>query len=234
MLKTLWILLFTSSYLAGCAASVPPSWLKGVPDPEAVGVYHTVQTGQTLSSICRIYGADLQEVAEVNGIDDPDEIVVGQLVFIPDAKSSDARKSKPQVSQRKETKRIERVKGMFIWPVKGVLTSKFGIRHGRRHDGIDIGAPESTPIHASAKGRVLFVGQQRGYGKLVIIKHDKNYITVYAHNSRNLVKEGQEVAQGQVIAELGQTGRATGPHVHFEIRKRTKPRNPLFFLPRNN
>ncbi len=234
MRKKAWIFLLTSSCLAGCMASAPPSWLKDVPDAEAVGVYHKVAPGQTLFSICRIYGADPQEIAEVNGIDNPNEITAGQLVFIPDASAPKAKASESASRKDLNDKHLRHVKGMFIWPVDGVLTSRFGIRHGRRHDGIDIGAPRSTPIRASAKGKVLYVGQQRGYGNLVIIRHEKNYITVYAHNSKNLVKEGQEVKQGQVIAEVGQTGRATGPHVHFEIRERTKPRNPLFFLPRNN
>ncbi len=236
MLKSAWILVLASSYLAGCVAAAPPSWLKDVPDTQAVGIYHKVKPGQTLSSICRMYKADLQEVAEVNGIDNPDEISVGQSVFIPDARSIE-KSSKLQPGTQGEGQRgkqIKRIKGMFIWPVTGVLTSRFGIRHGRRHDGIDIAAPVSTPVYASAKGKVLYVGQQSGYGNLVIIKHANNYITVYAHNSKNMVREGQEVEQGQKIAEVGQTGRATGPHVHFEIRKRTKPRNPLFFLPRNN
>jgi len=88
-------------------------------------------------------------------------------------------------------------------------------------------------VRAAADGTVLYAGdQQTGYGNLVILRHAQDMITVYAHNSVNLVSENQKVKQGEVIAKVGSTGRSTGPHLHFEIRKRTKPRNPLFFLPK--
>lgn len=215
--------------LSGCPAAAPPAWFRDVPAAQAIGLMHTVRAGETLTSICKAYKANLQEVAEVNGIDSPDDLALGQKVFIPDARAPGAAKS---TSETPSAEAIKRYKGKFIWPVDGVLTSKFGIRGGRRHDGIDIGAPTGTPIWASAPGRVLYVGQQRGYGKLVILKHEQEMVTVYAHNHRNLVKEGQKVKQGDRIGLVGQTGRSTGPHLHFEIRKATKPRNPLFFLPR--
>jgi murein DD-endopeptidase MepM/ murein hydrolase activator NlpD len=79
---------------------------------------------------------------------------------------------------------------------------------------------------------VVFAGEQGGYGNLLILSHENRMITIYAHNRVNLVKEGDSVTRGQVIAEVGQTGRATGPHVHFEIREGKKARNPMFFLPR--
>ncbi len=205
-----------------------------MPDAEAVGVYHRVQRGETLWSICRRYGADLQEVAEMNGIEDPSSIRPGQRIFIPDvsgpAAGAGAETIVPQSGERKQ---VRRYTGRFIWPVKGTITSRFGIRGHRRHDGIDIAAPEGTPIVAAAAGKVLFAGNQgTGYGNLVIIHHEGDMITVYAHCSQILVAEGQRVRQGQEIATVGSTGRSTGPHLHFEIRKRTKPRNPLFFLPK--
>jgi murein DD-endopeptidase MepM/ murein hydrolase activator NlpD len=221
-----------------CVSQRPqPDWLPEVPDAEAIGIYHKVKTGQTLYSICKMYSADLQEVAEINGIDDPRQLRLHQVVFIPDAKRPKETKrvahaSKTAPATRKNKESITRYHGKFIWPVDGVVTSKFGIRAGRRHDGIDIGAPQGTSIHAAAAGRILHVGFQKGYGNLVIIMHSEKLITVYAHNHKNFCKEGESVKQGQIIGEVGQTGRATGPHVHFEIRKGKKPRNPLFFLPR--
>jgi murein DD-endopeptidase MepM/ murein hydrolase activator NlpD len=216
-------------WMAGCPAAGPPAWFRDVPAAQAIGLVHTVREGETLTSICKAYKANLQEVAEVNGIDRPDDLALGQHLFIPDAHAPHGAKS---TSRTGSAQAIKKYKGKFIWPVDGVLSSKFGIRGGRRHDGIDIGAPTGTPIWASAPGRVLYVGEQRGYGKLVILKHEQEMITVYAHNHRNLVKEGQKVSQGDRIALVGQTGRSTGPHLHFEIRKATKPRNPMFFLPR--
>jgi murein DD-endopeptidase MepM/ murein hydrolase activator NlpD len=219
---------------SGCPRARPPAWLGQAPDPEAVGVYHPVAAGQSLGAICKAYGADLQEVVEVNGIADPDKVQAGMLVFIPDAaKVLDPGTGKPnERPPGVETVGAKPVPGRILWPVEGVVTSRFGIRGGRRHDGIDIGAPVGTPIRAAADGTVLYVGEQGGYGKLVILQHPEQLITVYAHTHRNLVEESQRVRQGQVIAEVGQTGRATGPHLHFEVREATKPRNPMVFLPR--
>jgi len=205
--------------------------LAPVPDAEAVGVFHVVSEGETLTSICTTYSADLQEVAELNGIDNANIVVVGQTIFVPDVADSKS----PPANQNDEApkERIRQWKGQFDWPLSGVITSKFGIRNKRRHDGIDIAAPEGTNIKAASNGQVLYAGDQKsGYGLLIIIRHSKGMISVYAHNMVNLVSEGDEIKMGQIIARVGKTGRATGPHLHFEIRKGTKPRNPLFFLPK--
>lgn len=120
----------------------------------------------------------------------------------------------------------------LIWPVKGVVFSRFGARGSSRHDGIDVAAPEGTTIVAAGEGEVIFSGTQRGYGNLIILRHEGGLVTIYAHNRENLVKEGARVRQGQPIAKVGRTGRATGPHLHFEVRQGTKPLNPQDFLPR--
>ncbi|WP_242361358.1 MULTISPECIES: M23 family metallopeptidase [unclassified Anaeromyxobacter] len=119
----------------------------------------------------------------------------------------------------------------LAWPLKGVLYGRYGVRAGQRHDGIDIAAPEGAPVAAAADGVVIFAGEQPGYGAIVILKHADDLVTLYAHNSRVLVKDGQRVSRGDPIARVGQTGRTTGPHLHFEVRKATRPRNPLLFLP---
>lgn len=122
--------------------------------------------------------------------------------------------------------------GMFTWPLRGQVTSKFGKRGSQDHQGIDISAPEGTSIVASAAGKVIYSDDSiRGYGNMVIVKHQGPYATVYSHNSRNLVEEGDIVEQGQKIAEVGSTGRASGPHLHFEIRANNKATDPLPFLP---
>lgn len=226
------MLLLAATWLlvAGCAARSPV--LRPVPDAEAVGIFHVVKPGETLWGICRRFGARPQEVAEINGIEDASHLRVGQTVFIPDVAGEQPDSEKPQRPER-PGKVIRHFQGMFIWPVDGRLTSRFGIRGRRRHDGIDIAAAAGTPIRAAAAGRVLFAGNQStGYGNLVILHHAQDMITVYAHCRQLLVVEGQRVQQGQTIATVGSTGRSTGPHLHFEIRKRTRPRNPLFFLPR--
>jgi murein DD-endopeptidase MepM/ murein hydrolase activator NlpD len=220
----------------GCARRLPEGLLPGVPDAEAVGIFHEVKAGETLFGICKLYGADLQEVAEINDLTDARALQVGQRLFVPDVSgpkpTDDGRTPGSADPNPGKQETIQQWQGEFIWPVTGVVTSSFGVRGGRRHDGIDIGAPASAEVRAAAAGTVLFSGEQGGYGNLLILKHDAGLITIYAHNQANLVKEGQEVKQGQAIARVGQTGRATGPHVHFEIRSGKQPRNPLFFLPR--
>ncbi|KST68215.1 hypothetical protein BC008_34100 [Mastigocoleus testarum BC008] len=121
----------------------------------------------------------------------------------------------------------------YIWPAKGVLTSGYGPRWGRMHKGIDIAAPTGTPIHAAAAGIVKKAGWNRGgYGYLVDIRHPDGTITRYAHNSKLLVKKGQQVQQGQKISLMGSTGFSTGPHLHFEIRPNGRAKNPMAFLPK--
>jgi len=122
--------------------------------------------------------------------------------------------------------------GKFRWPVPASkrISSFFGPRHGRHHDGIDIAAKRGTSIIASASGRVKFSGKMRGYGNVIVINHKDGYHTVYAHNSRNSVRKGQQVSQGEVIGKVGSTGRSSGPHLHFEIRKNNRVANPGKYL----
>ncbi len=119
----------------------------------------------------------------------------------------------------------------FIWPVKGRVLAGYSEPNNR---GVDIGGRIGDPIVAAAAGRVMYVGTSiRGYGKLIVIKHDNDFNSVYAHNKEILVKEGQNVARGQKIAELGDT-ESDKPKLHFEIRKSGKPVDPLRYLPGNN
>ncbi len=112
------------------------------------------------------------------------------------------------------------------------MISYFGVRGGKNHKGIDIAAPEGTKIVASDSGTVIYSDNKlKNYGNVIIIKHTDNYITVYAHNKVNYVKENEMVKKGQIIGEVGQTGNAEAPHLHFEIRDNTRARNPLFYLP---
>lgn len=121
----------------------------------------------------------------------------------------------------------------YIWPAKGTLTSGYGWRWGRMHRGIDIAGPIGTPILSAGPGVVDFAGWNRGgYGKLVEIRHPDGSLTRYAHNNRILVNKGQQVKQGQQIAEMGSTGYSTGPHLHFEIHPSGKGAdNPISYLP---
>jgi murein DD-endopeptidase MepM/ murein hydrolase activator NlpD len=119
----------------------------------------------------------------------------------------------------------------LAWPLEGVLYGRYGVRAGKRHDGIDIAAPQGTPVRAAADGLVIYAGEQAGYGSIVILKHEGGLVTLYAHNSRLLVREGERARRGEPIARVGETGRTSGPHLHFEVRDGTRPKNPLLFLP---
>ena len=230
------------------------------------GIYHEVQPGENLYRISSAYGMNSQELAEINGIEDPTSISIGTRVFVPGAsvqrkvKLADGSFSNPPSSSSikkitSETNRPQNnfqrairsprrpvdhpppsvlsFKTDFIWPTNGVLSSRFGPRSGNFHDGLDISARKGTPIRAAASGRVIYSDKKmKGYGKLIIIKHNGPYSTVYAHNSVNYVKRNDFVRKGEIIGRVGDTGRATGPHLHFEVRKQRKAVNPLYYLPK--
>jgi murein DD-endopeptidase MepM/ murein hydrolase activator NlpD len=118
----------------------------------------------------------------------------------------------------------------FIWPVQGVLTSGFGWRWGRMHEGIDLAVGVGTPVVAAASGTVIVAGWLGGYGNLVVIDHGNGISTAYGHNTSVTVGVGQSVAQGQLISYSGSTGHSTGPHVHFEVRINGTPVDPLGYL----
>jgi murein DD-endopeptidase MepM/ murein hydrolase activator NlpD len=118
----------------------------------------------------------------------------------------------------------------LIWPVQGPVTSPFGMRWGRMHEGIDIGVPEGTQIHAAASGTVIYAGWEEGYGNLVVLDNGGNLATAYAHQSQIAVSLGQAVTQGEVIGYSGCTGHCLGPHLHFEVRINGSPVDPLGYL----
>jgi len=120
--------------------------------------------------------------------------------------------------------------GQLQWPVSGPVTSGFGVRWGRLHEGIDIAVPSGTPVHAAADGRVVYAGWMEGYGNLVVLDHGNGLSTAYGHNTSVAVAVGQDVAAGAVIAYSGSTGHSTGPHVHFEVRVNGAPVDPMGYL----
>ncbi|MFQ5694191.1 MAG: LysM peptidoglycan-binding domain-containing M23 family metallopeptidase [Nitrospinota bacterium] len=219
------------------------------------GVYHVIRPGETLYRISRTYGVDLETLVKVNHIADARRIVAGTRLFIPGARrtlrvppprrraAGRAPSQRPPPwpgRERKAPKPPPAPTGRvalpaevdFNWPVRGRVTSLFGRRGKSVHQGIDIAAKTGTPIQAAEDGLVIFSGRgPGGYGFMLILRHPNGFHTIYAHNHKNLVRKGQRVRQGEVIGLVGSTGRSTGPHLHFEIRNRTKPKDPLFYLP---
>ena len=120
--------------------------------------------------------------------------------------------------------------GVLGWPVSGPVTSGFGLRWGRMHEGIDIAVAEGTPVRAAGAGTVIYAGWMGGYGNLVVVDHGNGLSTAYAHNSSLGVGVGQSVTAGQVVSYSGNTGNSTGPHVHFEVRVNGSAVDPLGYL----
>jgi murein DD-endopeptidase MepM/ murein hydrolase activator NlpD len=128
---------------------------------------------------------------------------------------------------------VPRADRQFAWPVaSGAVSSPFGMRaNGMMHEGVDISAPAGTPVLAADDGVVIYTGQLRGYGNVVILQHSGAYETVYAHDRRNFVHDGDRVGRGQQIGEIGTSGRTSGPNLHFEVRYNNRAEDPLSYLP---
>ncbi len=202
--------------------------------PTRKGIYYQVRKGDSITRIASSYKITARSIVVHNRLKGK-VIRSGQKLFLPDASVRPEAVSIAVKKKRISPSVIAGIKN-FRWPLRGRITSGFGNRmdpiYGQRqfHCGIDISANVGTPIRAAAAGRVIFSGWKAGYGNCVIIRHDNGYITVYAHNSRNLAEIDEEVKQGSVIARSGMTGAVTGAHLHFEIRKYVNPLNPLRFL----
>jgi lipoprotein NlpD len=213
-------------FAGGCASQTTIS--KSRPQ----GTYHVVTPGETLFRIGKAYGVTYQELARVNGIKDAGQIKVGQRIFIPGAtRPLPVETITPAEPAPAAPVLPEPGFETFLWPVNGTVNSAFGPRGSSFHDGIDIAAPEGTPILAIEAGEVIYSDQLRGYGNMVILRHPGGIVSVYAHNESNLVREGQSVVRGEVVARVGSTGRVSGPHLHFEIRRNNAAQDPLRYLP---
>lgn len=231
------LLVLAGLILAGCASTPAPR-----PAPSREARVHVVKPGQTLYRISQYYGTTVDAIVRANKIHDVRELQVGQRLWIPPAPTAAAllRGNGSRAPARVSAARFGaidprgRATGelQFSWPLRGDVSSVYGFRKGAHHDGIDIPMRPGTPVRASESGRVIHSGNRlSGYGNIIIVKHAGEFSTVYAHNKRNLVREGDFVEKGQIIAEVGDTGRTTAPHLHFEIRRNGAPNNPLHYLP---
>ena len=194
-----------------------------------------MREGETLYRISLYYGVPVVVIAEENGVDDPTQLQIGKGLLISGAqrKQPRFRALRPSdVSGAKAPRTAARGTGKvkFRWPLKGRVSSPYGRRWGRLHEGVDVAAKSGTKIRSAAKGRVLHAGWLGAYGRVVIVQHRDGFSTVYAHNRKNLVRKGERVKQGEVLALVGATGRATGPHLHFEIRRNERALDPLQYL----
>ena len=203
--------------------------------------YHEVKKGETKQKIAARYGVAVVELEKAN-VDMGKGIRVGEKLYIPfetipgwnenNNEGPDLDPSSAFAKNGGSLRDLSSLNPRFMWPVFGRLSSVFGRRRGEYHEGIDIAAPKGTQVLASRSGHVIYSGNKiSGYGNMVIVRHPDTLATVYAHLSKIHVKKGQFVSKGQLVGKVGQTGRATGPHLHFEVRDQSRPQDPLAYLP---
>ena len=200
-------------------------------EPERVPIrVHRVAAGETLYRIAKRYGITVEALEAENGILDPRAVSVGQSLVIPGGPEPIREREPARPSHEAPRLSDPHRKGVLDWPLRGVLYARFGMKGDSPHEGIDLAAPLGTPVKTAAPGRVIYAGEQHGYGLIVIVEHDDGLVTIYAHDKDLRVKTGQEVRRGQVIATVGESGRTSGPHLHFEVRKDGRPVDPLDYL----
>ena len=220
--------------LLACATTSYP-----LHDDNPPGSWHVVQPGETPAKIAKQAGIPLEDLLEINGLRRGQPLEPGRLIFVlgnpaPNGTvPADATELAPALPADPAAPSEASSTAPLRWPLaRPILTSLFGKRWGRDHDGIDMKAPIGTPVLAAADGEVLYAGDRvRGYGNMVVVQHTGDLLTVYAHNSLLLVHAGDRVTAGQEISRVGDTGHATGPHLHFEVRRKEEPQDPLQFLP---
>ncbi|MBU1109157.1 MAG: LysM peptidoglycan-binding domain-containing protein [Candidatus Riflebacteria bacterium] len=197
---------------------------KSVEEKSTKIVNHKVESGESLSLIARKYRTTISAIVAENNMTNT-VVMAGQTINVP----AQASYKVAQISSKA-------VRASWKMPVRGRLSDKYGWRkhpvYRKRlfHAGIDIAAPKGTPIAVAQNGKVIYAGRRAGYGNLVIVSHANGFSTRYAHCSKILVKKGQNVKAGQLVAKVGATGVATGNHLHFEIRRNGKTQNPLTLL----
>lgn len=226
--------------------SVPP---KG----NYTGTTYVVKRGDTLWRIARASGSSVSQLARLNALSAPYTLAVGQRLRVKNtpasrAKTTVVRKVSPAVRKtasvtRKKTTTTRNTPSKYVkgalppvgsrcwrWPAKGNVVQAFSLARGG-NKGIDISGVRGAPIYAAGAGQVVYAGNQlRGYGNLILIKHNEDYITAYGHNETLLVKEGQRVTAGQRIATMGSSG-TTSVRLHFQIRYRATAIDPKRYLP---
>lgn len=219
--------------------------------------YHVVQKGDTLYNISKRYNTDMVSLSKANDLDAPYALNIGQKLVLPGSvvtpKGSNYAYNKPAPATNSESSwmpwkssnaessprpaapsytPLPKRSSKFSWPVRGTIISNYGaIGKGRTNDGINIKAPLGTAVKAADAGSVAYAGNElKGFGNLILIKHNDGWVTAYAHNDKILVKKGQKIRKGEKISTIGSTGGVNTPQLHFEIRNGKKAINPNTYL----
>lgn len=199
------------------------SYKENIPFEQKVEFSSSLYKDQSKIKVKGQYGERevVAEIVKLNGVENSRTIVSEKIIKEPNTQI--LVKGTKAVPAKKGT-------GTFSMPTRGSLSSKFGRRWGRMHEGIDLAAPIGTAVKAADGGKVIWVGARGNYGKMIKVDHGGGFITCYGHLSKYSVKTGDKVYKGQKIGAVGNTGRSTGPHLHFEILKNGSPVNPLKYL----
>ena len=191
---------------------------------------YVVQKKDTLYRIATNNGMTVEELMQLNNLTSPD-LKVGQKLYLSGKPRPEPLPSPTAILTEEELMKRDKIRDDLIMPVEGKVISEYGLRNGRPHKGIDLGAKAGTPIYAVLDGTIVYAGIQGSYGNVIVIEHPDFVMTVYAHNEKNMVNVNDVVKQGQQIATVGATGNAQGTHLHFEYRLKGKAINPRKVLP---
>lgn len=200
--------------------------------PQVVWAISTtlVKKGENLLDVAKRCQTTTNDLITLNKLQKPYQIYIGQPLKYSTKKTETKHNddNEPQTVKNE----LKRSASDFSWPVEGSLISGFGKKQmGKKNDGINIAVKFQTPVKAAEDGTVVYAGNEiRGFGNMLLIKHADNWSSTYAHNDILLVKKGDTVKRGQIIAKAGNTGQVDAPQVHFELRQRAKPVDPLKYL----
>jgi len=201
-----------------------------VQDTVVIEKIYVVQRKDTLYKIATANGMTVDELKKLNNLTS-NSLSVGQKLYLAGTPPLKTTTDKITPLSEEEIEKSDTIRSDLAMPAYGLVTSEFGLRGGRPHKGIDIAGKTGTPIYAVLDGVVVYSGLQGAYGNVVVIEHPDFVMSVYAHNEKNVVKVDDHVNKGQIIAYMGATGDATGPHLHFEYRLKGKAINPRKVLP---
>ncbi len=214
--KTFTVLLITIIFLiSGCST---------IRTQKENGHWYQLKKGDTIDNVAQKFSLDPLEIQRENQIYDTDDVTIGMKIFIPGVRKIESEKTEVgRITRRSDA-------SPMVWPSQGTLSSGYGMRHGRMHQGVDLTRDKGKDIVAAGSGTIKFAGNKEGFGKTIIIDHGNGLSTLYAHSEKLYVSKGEKVKQGKLISKMGSTGKSTGIHLHFEIHKNGIPQNPLRYL----
>lgn len=200
-----------------------------------IGKFHKVKEGDTLYEISRSYNMSVDELIKINNLQKPYKVVAGSMIKITDDPRNNAKSKESLTDKNPDSGFVTKELGdvnKFSWPIQGEVISDFGSKgEGLYNDGINIQAAEGSPVKSAESGVVAYSGNElRGYGNLIIIKHNSGWITAYAHLKSSNVNKGQKVNKGELIGLVGSTGNVQSPQLYFGLRKGRDAVNPKSYL----